>query len=99
MKMIRHQAKRLHRPAGFAARFAQGADELLPIVVIPKNWFASAPTIHDVVHRPGVFNSEFARQTAPGTQICQYQELTRLWIAEGGGAFCQTLPDILPVRA
>jgi hypothetical protein len=43
MKMIWHQAKRLHRPAGFAVRLAQGADELLPILVIPKNRFASVP--------------------------------------------------------
>ena len=94
MKMIRHQAKRIHLPAGFVAGLAQRAEEALPILIIPENRFPPVPAIHHMINRPAIFNAEFASLRAmpaksapqPGYVpisrtdpfLCQYQELTRL---------------------
>src|SRR6266536_282967 len=60
MKMIRHEAERMHLPAGFVAGLARRAEEALPILLIPGNRLPPVPAIYRMINRPRIFNSEFA---------------------------------------
>jgi hypothetical protein len=80
MKVIAHQAERMHLPAGFATALGQGFHEQHPILVVFEYWFAPVTTIHHMVNCTGIFYSELPchAQTLSNTPlICQYQELTR----------------------
>ena len=73
MKMIRHQAQRMHLPAGFVAGLARRAEEALPILLIPGNRLPPVPAIYRMINRPRIFNSEFAchaRQDCPVAGLC-----------------------------
>ena len=61
MKVIAHQTDRMDLPIGFVAHLAQRIPEALPILVILKNGIASVSTIHHMIDRPRIFNSDFAR--------------------------------------
>src|SRR2546430_677817 len=56
-------------PARLAARLAQGLDKPLAVGVVAGDRFAPVPTVHDVVHGPGVLNPKFARHTVPCGRI------------------------------
>jgi hypothetical protein len=60
MKVVGHQAERMHLPAGFLATFRQSVKEQHPILVGPENGFAPVAAIHDVIDRSRIFNSEFS---------------------------------------
>ena len=61
MKMIAHQAVRVHLPLRFVTSLAQRGQELLAVLVVPEDILALVPTVHDVVHCPGIFNAQLAR--------------------------------------
>src|SRR5437773_1246085 len=63
VKMIPHEAIGMNLPARLAARLAQGLDKPLAVVVVVEDRFALVPTVHNVVHCPGVLNPNFARHT------------------------------------
>jgi len=48
-------------PTGLGARLAQRLDTTLAIRFVLENWLAPVATIYDVVDRPWIFNSQFAR--------------------------------------
>ena len=61
MKIISHQAPSVNRPVGFGAGFGEGRQKAPPIQVVVVNRLAPVPAIHDMVNRPGLWQSEFAR--------------------------------------
>jgi hypothetical protein len=61
MKMIRQEAIRVDLPAALAARLGQGFQKAAPILTVVKDGFPSVPTVHDVVNRAGILNSQLAR--------------------------------------
>ena len=61
MKMIGHEAPGVELPAGLLAGFIEGFQEELAIPVCLENGFATIATVHDVVHRAWVLDSEFSR--------------------------------------
>jgi hypothetical protein len=62
--MISHQTKGMHLPARLLTRLLQGFQEQLPVGIRQKNRFPTIPTIHRMVNRPFVFNSQLARHAA-----------------------------------
>src|ERR1022692_4224230 len=52
-------------PRGFGASLAQRGHELLPVVVVPEDILALVPTVHDVIHGPGILNAQLARHGQP----------------------------------
>ena len=52
MKMIAHQAPRMHRPARLGAHFPQCSDEPLPIRVVPEDRFPPISAIPHMVIAP-----------------------------------------------
>jgi hypothetical protein len=54
----------MHLPAGFLAGFRQGVEKHLPILLGPGNGFSTISTIHDVIDRPGILDSESSRHAA-----------------------------------
>jgi hypothetical protein len=59
----------VHLPAGFIARFGQGFEKTVPVVVVPENAFPTVTAIHQMVDSAGILHSEFARHggTLPKT--------------------------------
>ena len=58
MKVVAHQAPGMDLPVGFLTGFTKGVQEQPPILVIQENGLAPVATIHRVINRPGVLNSE-----------------------------------------
>ena len=61
----------MNLPARLAARLAQGLDKPLAVGGVVEDRFAPVPTIHDVVHSPGVLNPKFARHTVRQNPVRQ----------------------------
>ena len=61
----------MNLPARLAARLAQGLDKPLAVGVVAGDRFAPVPTVHDVVHGPGVLNPKFARHTVAKNSVRQ----------------------------
>src|SRR5437762_9656282 len=59
---------RAHPRAGPLAA-TPAADKPLAVGVVAGDRFAPVPTVHDVVHGPGVLNPKFARHTVPCGRI------------------------------
>ena len=55
----------MHLPLRFAASLAQRGKELLAVVVIPEDILALVPSIHDMIHGPGILNAQLARHGQP----------------------------------
>src|SRR5437762_856571 len=75
MKMIPHQAIRVHLPIGLGASFAESFQKPSPILIIAKNVFLPVATIHHVIDRAGKFNSQspsHARRVNCRSDSCQY---------------------------
>ncbi|MCZ7636423.1 MAG: hypothetical protein M5U12_10605 [Verrucomicrobia bacterium] len=60
VEMIRHQAVCVDLPAGFENRLGQRFQQALPVRVVSEDGFASVASIHDVVDRAGVLDSQLA---------------------------------------
>ena len=60
MKLIRHEDVGVNLPPRLGANLPQRLDEALPIRVILEDRLAPVTTIHDVINRPGIFNSQLA---------------------------------------
>jgi hypothetical protein len=60
MKMIGHEDIGVNLPACRGASLAQRLDEALVIRVIDEDRLAPVASIHDVVHRAGILDSELA---------------------------------------
>lgn len=69
MKMVSHQAIGMDLPLGFPTSFAQGIQELQPVLIIQENVFSPIPTIHHVVNRPLIFQSQLSRHWLRCSQI------------------------------
>ena len=71
MKVVRHQAKGMHLPARFLAHLTQCVEKTAAILVIMKNSLTMIPSIHEMIHRTGVLDSEFSShgQRVKGKQI------------------------------
>ena len=61
MKMIAHQAIRMHLPMALPARFLQRLQKQPTILISQKNVLPPIPSIHYVVNRPLVFNPQTSR--------------------------------------
>jgi len=69
----------MNLPARLAARLAQSLDKPLAVVVVVEDRFAPVPTVHNVVHSPGVLNPKFARHTVariPSARASVNRQLT-----------------------
>src|SRR5437899_997447 len=64
MEMISHQTPGMHLPVGLGAGFGEGGQKTLPVQVVVENGLTPIPAIHDVVHGPGILNTEFAAHAA-----------------------------------
>jgi hypothetical protein len=62
MEMIGHEAEGMHLPAGFAAGLTQRVEKLLPVPVIPADRLLPVSAVHQVIDRPGILDSQLARQ-------------------------------------
>ena len=60
MKMIRHQAIRMNLPFSFATSLGQSLKETFPIHVILEDGFTAVPTIHHMVNRAWILDSQLA---------------------------------------
>ncbi len=68
MKMIEHEAERMHPPTRLGARLPQRPNEPLPVLIVPEYRLPPVPAIHDMIDRSGIFHSELprhAQQPAP----------------------------------
>ena len=52
-------------PLGLDASLAQRGHELLAVLVVPEDILALVPTVHDVIHGPGILNAQLARHAQP----------------------------------
>src|ERR1044071_2662977 len=59
--MIAHEAKGMHLPMGLLACLCKRAQETLPILVIFEDGLPAIPTIHHVIHCPGILDAQLAR--------------------------------------
>ena len=57
MKMIQHQAIRMHLPARLGAGLVQGGHEPLAVKVIVEDRLAPVATVHHMINRSGVFDA------------------------------------------
>ena len=81
MKVIGHEAERVHLPIRLGARLAQRLDETLPVGVVFEDRFAAIAPIHDVIDRAGILHSKFARHEVERGELrqnCQLSGLTPL---------------------
>jgi hypothetical protein len=51
----------MNLPACFVARFAEGFQKTLPILIVLENRFSPVSPIHDVIDRSRILHSKFAR--------------------------------------
>ena len=65
MKVIAHQAIRMHLPVGLAASLPQRAQEPLAICVVLADILALVPAVHHVIHRPRILDAQLARHGQP----------------------------------
>src|ERR1019366_594769 len=61
MKVVQHQTISMNLPACFVARFAEGFQKTLPILIVLENRFSPVPPVHDVIDRSRILHSQFAR--------------------------------------
>src|SRR5437016_3537468 len=60
MKVIPHEAIGMHLPTGLFAGFGKRLQEAAPVNVIQEDNLAPVATIHEVINRPRVLDSELA---------------------------------------
>jgi hypothetical protein len=63
VKMIAHQAIRVHLPLRLAASLSQRGQKTFPVDVVPKDVLTPVPATHYMINRPFIFHSQFARHT------------------------------------
>jgi len=61
VKVVSHEAIRVHLPPGFLAPLGQSFEKVLPINVINENVLPPIPSVHDVVNCARIFDSHRAR--------------------------------------
>src|ERR1017187_4002918 len=61
MKVVQHQTISMNLPACFVARFAEGFQKTLPILIVLENRFSPVSPVHDVIDRSRILHSQFAR--------------------------------------
>ena len=61
MKMVPHQAIRMHLESGLLTGLGQGLEKILPVHGTSENILPAVPTAHDVINRPRIFHSQLAR--------------------------------------
>ena len=73
MEMVQHQTIRLHLPAGFRTRLAERIQKTPPIFLVLENRLASISPVHEVIDRPRILHSQFARHApealCPGVSV------------------------------
>src|SRR2546423_8296247 len=80
VKMIAHQAIGVHLPAGLFARFSQGRQKAVAVVVVLEDVFAATSAIDEVIDGSGIFDSELARHQHSATNV--KHSLSTSWIVE-----------------
>jgi hypothetical protein len=68
MKMIGHEAERMHLPVRLGASLAQCLNETFTVSIVFENGFPTIASIHYVVNRAGILHSKFARHAAERRQ-------------------------------
>jgi hypothetical protein len=66
----------MHLPARFLARLTQCAKKSAAILVIMKNSLTMIPSIHEMIHRTGVLDSEFSSH---GERVKLNPEIVNYW--------------------
>src|ERR1022692_1383840 len=61
MKVVQHQTISMNLPACFVARFAEGFQKTLPILIVLENRLSPVSPVHDVIDRSRILHSQFAR--------------------------------------
>jgi hypothetical protein len=61
--MIRHEDRGVNLPTRLSANLAQRLNEALAIRIIHEDPFAPVTTIHDVINRASILDSQLAGQT------------------------------------
>ena len=61
MKMIAHEAVRMHLEIRFLTGFSQGLEEVLAVHIIGEDVLPAITTTHDVLDGTGVFDAELTR--------------------------------------
>ena len=74
MKMVQPQTIGMHLPAGLAADFAQRFQETLPIPVIFENRFPPITSIHHVIDRARILDTEFSRHARRKESDARYRQ-------------------------
>src|ERR1051326_960959 len=64
MKVIVHQAPRVNLPVGFLTGFCQRVQEEQPVLVVVEYGIPAVATVHDVINRAWILNSELASHIA-----------------------------------
>lgn len=57
VKVIAHEAKAVHLPAGLLAALLQAAQELMAVLLIAKDGFLVVAPVHDVIDGPGILDA------------------------------------------
>jgi hypothetical protein len=68
MKMVAHQAEGMHLPIGLCAAFTQGSQEEFGILFITKDRFEVIASIHHVVNRSRVLDTQLASHAGEGEE-------------------------------
>ncbi len=61
MKVVAHQAKRVHLPPRFFAAFGERFQKTLTVPVISEGRLLPVAPVHDAVDRAGVLDAQFSR--------------------------------------
>src|SRR5712671_7139278 len=69
VKMIAHQTIGMHLPASLFARFSQGREKAVAVVVILEDVFATIAAIDEVIDGSRIFDSELARHQQRPTKV------------------------------
>ena len=69
VKMVAHQTIHMHLPAGFEASLRQRFKKAPAINVVLKDGLPSVTSAHEVVDRPAIFQTDFARHLFIGPEF------------------------------
>src|SRR5687768_12893032 len=68
MKMIGHEAERMHLPGGFSASLPQSLEERFTVRIVVEYLFAAVAPTHEVVDCAGELNAELSSHGAESNE-------------------------------
>ena len=68
VKVVGHQAERVHLPVGLGTALAQGFQETLPVSIVLEDGIPPIPTIHHMINGSFIFDSQLARHRPNSAQ-------------------------------